>query len=368
MTAVAHVAPVSSGRVASALRRGHAFADGASREDGERRQHRQDVPRLLPDRGGKEQRRGDGPGQQPDVVARRAPPALHQIRDAARGGSDPERRPRQQAAGDHRRVEPQRTLVVETRGGEAFEVVADHEAVDVGHAVARHHDGVPGQGDRGGDEGGGRHVRPAHARVAPFEPPRRCDGEERHDDGDGTLHQAPEPGRGAGEHPPAERLAGAAAGIEGRKHRDGRERDAEGQRQVGQRRPRHREVTEAGGRDRAGQPRVRARRLTAPRGGPHEQHQPGAGERRPQPRGAFARTGHQVGGGGEPVVEHRLLPAIFEVEPRRDPVARGDHLARGLGVVGLVGLGDRLVAETDAERDERQQQESENGPPHRQSL
>jgi hypothetical protein len=67
--------------------------------------------------------------------------------------------------------------------------------------------------------------------------------------------------------------------------------------------------------------------------------------------GASPTPGDDVGEGGGPVVQDGLLPAVLVVVPRAQPVAALDHLARRLGVEGLVGIRDRGPAEA---RDERE--------------
>ncbi len=97
---------------------------------------------------------------------------------------------------------------------------------------------------------------------------------------------------------------------------------------------------------------------------PREQHEAQARERGPQPRGELCRAGDQVRGSSQPVVEHRLLPPIFVVEMRREPVARLDHLARRLSVERFVGVGDGLAAEPEKEREEREKEQPQNRTSH----
>ena len=125
-------------------------------------------------------------------------------------------------------------------------------------------------------------------------------------------------------------------------------RDEEGQRQVGQGHAAQRDVAEAGGDDRAGDQR-RVVVVPAARQAGGDEDQADAGQRRPQPGRARARAGDREGRRREPVIEDRLLEARLVVEGRGQPVARLDHLARGLGVERFVGIGDRRRAEPDQE-------------------
>ncbi len=73
------------------------------------------------------------------------------------------------------------------------------------------------------------------------------------------------------------------------------------------------------------------------RPGGHE-HAQEAGERNPQPRAPVVFAKQCIGRRRGPVLQNRLLEVFDAIEPRRHPVAAGEHLARDLGVAPLVGL------------------------------
>ena len=108
-------------------------------------------------------------------------------------------------------------------------------------------------------------------------------------------------------------------------------------------------VAVAGGGDRSREPgRIIARRQP-PRRRPRQQHQSQPRERRPPPRSPLAWTGRDERRGRQPVVEHRLLPALLVVEVRRQPVAIRHHLARGLRVEPFVRISDRRAPNAEEE-------------------
>src|SRR4030095_4677630 len=83
-----------------------------------------------------------------------------------------------------------------------------------------------------------------------------------------------------------------------------------------------------------------------------------AGQRRPRPRRELSRSVDEIGCRGQPVIEHRLLPAVLIIESRRQPVAALDHLARGFGVERFVVISDRLTTKAEEERTKAEQKES----------
>src|SRR5262249_18517998 len=85
-------------------------------------------------------------------------------------------------------------------------------------------------------------------------------------------------------------------------------------------------------------------RMPAAAGGVGGKRDADAGQSRPRPRRPLADADQDVHRGCEPVVEHRLLPAILVVVMRRQPVAPLDHLARRLGVERLVRIADGRAA------------------------
>ena len=85
------------------------------------------------------------------------------------------------------------------------------------------------------------------------------------------------------------------------------------------------------------------------------QHQHQTGYSRGDARREFADTAPPIAERRQPVVEHRFLEPILAVVARRDPVAARDHLACGLGVERLVGIGDRRSAEPNEERQDAEQ-------------
>jgi len=101
---------------------------------------------------------------------------------------------------------------------------------------------------------------------------------------------------------------------------------------------------------------------------PRQQHQADARERRSEARHEFGGVGARKGGRGKPVIQNRLLPAIFVVEVRGEPVVPLDHFARGFGVERLVRVGDRLPAEAEKKCDERKKKKGEDRAPHAVAL
>ena len=79
----------------------------------------------------------------------------------------------------------------------------------------------------------------------------------------------------------------------------------------------------------------------------------------------FARpAGGGEGGGGQPVVEDGLLETGLVVVKGRDEIARHDHLASGLGVESLVGVGNRTPAQPHQEGEGGQQYQWQGQPTH----
>ena len=129
----------------------------------------------------------------------------------------------------------------------------------------------------------------------------------------------------------------------------GGQRDEEGERQIGQSVAGHGHVAEAGGRDDAGEQR---RPFVVPppraRAGQQGEADPGESGRQARRRGGDAPR--RVGRGGQPVVEDRLLEPDLVVVVGSEPIAALEHLAGGLGVVGLVGIGDGGPSQAGEER------------------
>ena len=143
----------ASGRAQVGGRRDGA-PDGDRQQQGERRQHREDVARLLADRGREEQERRQRPAPDADVDARDGLPLLRSSRRAAPRPSAKKGDQGSMPPSDDRHVEVDRPVRVERRRREALEIVADEEPAQVGvPCVGRHRD-VPGRGD------GHEHQRP----------------------------------------------------------------------------------------------------------------------------------------------------------------------------------------------------------------
>ena len=171
------------------------------------------------------------------------------------------------------------------------------------------------------------------------------------------FRQQPARERRAGhEQPlPAARIGSERpGGGEGDEGCPGRQGDEAGEHQIRQRLTGDRHVAEARRRDGA---RQQPGGLVVPPSGARVggQHQDQTGHSRGDTRRQLADTGPQICERRQPVVEHRFLEPILAVVVRRDPVAARDHLACGLGVERLVGIGDRRSAESDEERQDAEE-------------
>ena len=78
----------------------------------------------------------------------------------------------------------------------------------------------------------------------------------------------------------------------------------------------------------------------------------------PQARRPMMNAEDRIGGSGDPVLERRLLEILDPVEPRRDPVAAGRHLARNFRVSAFVRVHQTTILEIgEPNRGEDEQQD-----------
>ena len=104
--------------------------------------------------------------------------------------ADEEERPRQQAAEQDGKIEPERPRVVEALGRETLEVVRDEEALKIRVAVLEPHRDVPRQPDDRGSQRRPRAIpRIIEAQTPPLAPRDWQQHDGRHDERDGPLHQ-----------------------------------------------------------------------------------------------------------------------------------------------------------------------------------
>jgi hypothetical protein len=196
---------------------------------------------------------------------------------------------------------------------------------------------------------------------AGFSPIDRDDDQRRNDDADGPLHQEAKTEAERGKnHKLARRSLLFERAYERRPYR---QRDAEGERQIGKRHPSDREVAEVGRDDRR---RQQARGLVVPpasasRGHEHQAH---AGQRRPQARPQFGRAGGEIRRRRQPVIENRFLKPRLVVVIRGDPVARRDHFPGGFRIERFVGIGDGATPEAREECQRREQEQRKRDAMH----
>ena len=118
--------------------------------------------------------------------------------------------------------------------------------------------------------------------------------------------------------------------------RPNRRGDEEGERQVGERHAREREVSEAGRRYRAGNERG-APAVEAVRDPERQQHHADSRDCRRRARRRGADAAREVGQRDEPVEENRFFESVLIVEVRR-AITVLEHLAPGLAVERPVGI------------------------------
>jgi hypothetical protein len=253
-------------------------------QQGQRRQHRQDVTWLLAHRQREERQRQRRPQQQPQVDRADVPPAPNPLRKRSQPHQG-QRRPRQQAAGDDRKIEPPRPRVVEAIGREALEVVADEEALQVLVAMTEPHHDVPRHGHRHHDNDAQPDVAQRESDRAAFDHQHGNDDDQRDDQPYGSLGQEAQPERERGEE---HELSWRPLLLERRDQRSpDRERNTEGQRQVRQGHAADREVAKICGDNCPGEQSRGFVVPAPPRGGRH-QHQAQARHGRPKARGHLA--------------------------------------------------------------------------------
>ena len=144
----------------------------AREEDGQRRQKRQDVTRLLADGQRVEGQRRRRPDRQPQhaLVEDPAAPAL----SCRRRPQKHERGPRKQAAGDYGQVVPRRPRRVVAIRGVTLEILGKEEPLQIPGAVLDRHRGVPGRGHEQKERGGKRQVDPGRPGRQAVAPPVQC--------------------------------------------------------------------------------------------------------------------------------------------------------------------------------------------------
>ena len=87
-----------------------------------------------------------------------------------------------------------------------------------------------------------------------------------------------------------------------------------------------------------------------------EQHAGESGERGPETRRPLMNAERLVRGGGQPVLQCRLLEVLDAVQARRQPVAAGHHFARYFRIAAFVGMDQSAVVEI-GEPDQREQED-----------
>jgi hypothetical protein len=305
--------------------------EGASEEDGQRREHRRRV--------GGELRIGEGEEEEDeeDPAEEETPVLLRQVGSPGfprgQNGAARERQPRKKAREHDGEEEPERLVPLVHLRREAKEVLPNEEEPEEIRVRPLNEDD-PRQGDREeqGDPGEGDRlpdlpVTPGH---------RHPDHEDRRgeDDPDQPLREEPE--RGA--HVREEQVPSALPlprqveeGGEGRDdHRDG-EGHVEGVD------PPDDVMVEGGAKHHGGEeagPGTRENRPHPVRE-EHPRDRGGGGE---EPRGELALPEEGEGDRVSPVEERRLLEVHDTVQVRGDEIAPGEHLPRDLRVPPLVGL------------------------------
>ena len=261
-----------------------------------------------------------------------------------------EDRPREQAANHDRYVVPDLAWAVEARCCETFEVIRDKEALKVGGPVRHRHREIPGQSGDGKYHDGYDEVRGAKCNGATLTPPDGSQDDRWNDQRERPFRQKSKSGGKTSERPPSCRHC--LFGIGATERRPDGCGDEEGERKIGERRPRHREVAVTGGCDRTGTPCGVIASGQPPRRAPGEENETQPGQRGSEARHEFGGIARRECCSRHPVVEDWLLPAILVVVVRCQPVASLDHLPRGFGVERLIRVGNGLAAESE-EKGER---------------